>query len=857
MSYLIDKALSFYKSGKLIEAIKIYEEIIKKDSKSFESKHALGVIYLKLKDYDKAIFWTKKALEIEPKNHAIYNNLGAIYLILGKLYDAINFFSEALRLKPDYAQAYNSLGIIYKKLENYEEAIKNFNNAIKYQPDYAEAYLGLGTVLIDKKEFLLSEDYFNKALKLKPNYAEAYLRLGNLKLKLKKYDEAINYCNRALKISPSFVEAYLTMSSIYLELKKYTEAIDICKKVLKIKPDYAEAYNDMAIIYKSMKKYQISVDYFNKSIELKNDYAEAYNNLGITYKDLEKYEKGITCCEKSIKIKPNYAQAYLNLGVLNLSLKKYDKCIKYFNKAIEIKPNYSEAYNNRGVLYLDLKNYDQSLKDFTKAIKINSEYAEAYYNRSVYYAENKKHNLAIRDIYEALRLEPDNSSRYGHLLGCKNEICEWSDLKSILSIITKKILEDNYIEFPVFTLLNHSDNLDTIQKLVDFDIGSQTFFSPLIKKNKNKKIKIGYFSGDFKQHPVGNIISKIFNTHDKNKFEIYGFSSNPKHNIEDELTKKILVSVDKFFDLTTLTDEQILNNTKDYDLDIAIDLAGHTAHGRSRLFKKRIAPIQINFLGYPGTTGKYNDYIIADKNIIPEMNKKYYFEKIIYMPNFFLPNNNERNEKNDEISKKNFNIPERNFVFACFNNCTKINPFIFNCWMRILKKVNNSVILFIEFNKYAKENLIIEASKRNVNPSRLIFCPLVDFNKRLSRYKLCDLFLDTFPYTAHSTANECLWSGTPLLTLVGESFQSRVSFSLLKQLEIKELVAHNIEDYEKKAITLASNDLQLNKVRNKLHESLKNTTLFNMDIYVKNLEKGYIEIFKNYEENIKFKDIYI
>ena len=169
----------------------------------------------------------------------------------------------------------------------------------------------------------------------------------------------------------------------------------------------------------------------------------------------------------------------------------------------------------------------------------------------------------------------------------------------------------------------------------------------------------------------------------------------------------------------------------------------------------------------------------------------------------------------------------------------------------------NSVILFIEFNKYAKENLIIEASKRNINPNRLIFCPLVDFNKRLSRYKLCDLFLDTFPYTAHSTANECLWSGIPLLTLAGESFQSRVSLSLLKQLDIEELISHNIEDYEKKAITFASNDLQLNKVRNKLQESLKNTKLFNMDIYVKNLEKGYIEIFKNYEKNIKFKDIYI
>ena len=349
----------------------------------------------------------------------------------------------------------------------------------------------------------------------------------------------------------------------------------------------------------------------------------------------------------------------------------------------------------------------------------------------------------------------------------------------------------------------------------------------------------------------------MFSFHNKNEFEISGFSSNSEHNPDDKITKEILNSFDKFYDISEKSDEEIISDVKNFSLDIAIDLSGFTKDNRTSLFRKKIAPIQVNFLGYPGTIGKFNDYIIADKYVIPEKSKKFYFEKIFYMPNFFLPNNNKESPPDDTLNKKNLNIPENSFVFSCFNNRTKINPFIFNCWMRILKKVNNSVILFVEFDSYAKENLKKEALQRNINPNRLIFSPLIDFDKRLLRYKFCDLFLDTFPYTAHSTASECLWSETPLLTLAGESFQSRVSFSLLKNLEMDELIAYSIEDYEKKAVDIGSNKLLLEQIKNKLVQSIKKTSIFNMNNYVKNIEKGYLEIYKRKQEERDPDDIYI
>jgi len=850
MSSLLEQASFFHGTGKIKEAETIYKKIINESPNSFEANHALGAINLQLKNYKEAISWTERALNINSEHYAPYNNLGASYLALEEFDNAIKAFSKAIKLKPDYSQAYNSLGIVYKRLELYDNAIASYDKAIKLKPDYAEAYNSLGIVLIKKKEFVLSEINFNKAIKLKPNYAEPYSNLGILNLKLKKYSEAINYCKEAIKLKPDYAEAYSNLGAVYLDLKKFEESLNNYNEAIRLRPDYAGAYNDVAIVYKNLKKYEISVEYFNKAIKLKPDYAEAYNNLGVTYKDLEKYNEAINYCNEAIKLKPNYAEAYNNLGVINLSLRKYEKSLDFFNRSIKLKPDYAEGYNNLGAVYLDLKKYEESLNSYNEAIKLKPDYAEAYYNRSVLYAETKRHDLAIPDIYKAIKLEPENSARFGHLLGCKNEICEWYDLKTIISFITKKILEENSKDFPSLPLLNHIDSLGIIKKLLDSDNNKQRS-SLLIKNSKNKKISIGYFSGDFKEHPVGLIVSKLFNFHNKNEFEIFGFSTNPKHNPEDKTTKDILNSFDRFYDISEKSDEEIMADAKNCNLHIEIDLIGHTAYGRPSLFRKRIAPIQINFLGYPGTTGMYNDYIIGDKYLIPEESKKFYFEKIIYMPEYFLPNNNKESIPDERFDKNSLNIPEGSFVFGCFNNCPKINPIIFNCWMRILKKVKNSVILLVEFNPYAKENLKKEALKRNIDPSRLIFSPIIDFDKRLLRYKFCDLFLDTFPYTAHSTANECLWSETPLLTLAGESFQSRVSFSLLKNLEMEELIAYNIEEYEKKALDIASNKLQLKQIKDKLVQSLKKTSVFNMSTYVKNLEKGYLEI---YEKKKKGED---
>lgn len=774
----------------------------------------------------------------------------------GNIKEAETIYKKIIDESPNSFEANHALGAINLQLKNYKESISWTKKAININSKHHAPYNNLGASYLALKEFYNAISAFSEAIKIKPDYAQAYNNLGITYKRLEQYDNAIINYNKALKLKPDYAEAYNSLGIVLIEKKEFKLSEVNLNKAIKLKPDYAEAYSNFGFLYLKLNKYNQAIDYCKKAIKLNPHYLEAYMNLGAIYLNLKKFDEALINYNQAIKLKPDHADAYSDIGLVYKILKKYETSIEFLNKAIKLKPDHALAYNNLGSVYLEQKKFEESLNCLDETIKIKPDCAEAYFNRSILYAETKRHPLAIRDVYKALELEPENSSRLGHLLGYKNDICDWDDLKTIISTLTKKIIKENNKEYPSHPLLNHIDSLNIFKRLLDFDINKQRSYK-LIQRSKNQKVRIGYFSGDFKLHPVGLIVSKLFSLHNKNEFEIFGFSSNSEHNPDDKITKEILNSFDKFYDISKKSDEEIMSDVKNFSLDIAIDLSGFTKDNRTSLFQKKITPIQVNFLGYPGTTGKFNDYIIADKYVIPEKSKKFYFEKILYIPNCFLPNNNKESPPDDTFNKKSLNIPENSFVFGCFNNRTKINPFIFNCWMRILKKINNSVIVFVEFNSYAKENLKKEALKRNINPNRLIFSPLIDFDKRLLRYKFCDLFLDTFPYTAHSTASECLWSETPLLTLAGESFQSRVSFSLLKNLEMDELVTYSIEEYEKKAIDIGSNKLLLKQIKNKLGQSIKKTSIFNMTNYVKNLEKGYLEIYKRKKEEKEPCDVYI
>ena len=552
-----------------------------------------------------------------------------------------------------------------------------------------------------------------------------------------------------------------------------------------------------------------------------------------------------------------------NLYGAILSLENNDlNSIDFFNNAIKKEPNFPDPFYNLGCVFLKTNAFEKAQEYLKKAISLKKNYIEAIQLKAATFSESGKHILAIKEFSNLKKIEPNEYFKYEtKIFFEKNSICEWSEYKKNKRKIENYIKENdslaNYINS--LKLLSITDSLEVIKKnMQNYEKELKSKFS--LNKNKNfynskKKICIGYYSPDFRNHAVAHLISDIFKNHDKDNYQIVGFNLNKW--LDDSITQQISQHFDKFLTVKHSSDEEIISKSKDLKVDIAIDLCGPTTDNRIGIFLKRVAPIQINFLGYPGTIGTFMDYIIADKYLIPNESQKFYFEKIIYMPYTYQPFANIEINHEKKNFKKEFNLPQSGIIYGCLNNNYKINPEMFNCWMRILKKTKNSYVAFLESNSYSKENIIKEAMKRNIGKERLLFFPYSDRETWLKRFRCVDIFLDTFPYGGHTTVRESLMLGVPVLTLKGNSFQSNVASSLLCTLEMPELVKQNIEDYEAYALYLNNNPENLKKIKEKLILSVNKSKGFDNQTYVKDLEKAYKKIYDNYQKKLLPENVYI
>jgi len=650
----------------------------------------------------------------------------------------------------------------------------------------------------------------------------------------------------------------LSQGIAFHKIGKLEDAKKIYEAILKSNPNNFEVINLLGVVFLQLKKYDNAITLITRAIDINPDHPSLYNNLGATYKELGDYNSAIKNFKKTIELNPNYAGAYNNLGIIFKKNYQYKESYYYYQQSIKLNPNYAETYNNLGSLYLEIKDFDKANINFNKAIVLKPDYVDAYKNRAILYSIKKDYLLANKD-YEQLKILDSNLKDFydGLIFLNRNQICNWVDYEKNLKRLEEDIL-NNKIIFPVWNILSCIDSPNIIknntQNYNNKEYNLNDSYKKKLKYPKQKKIRIGYYSADFRNHAVSYLMASVFECHDKNNFEIIGFNFSKYP--DDNITKKISKTFDKFFDVRNISDQDIIDRSKELKIDIAIDLMGHTSDNRINIFINKVAPIQINFLGYPGTVGSYMDYIIADKYLIPNKNQDAYFEKIIYMPDSFQPHS-VNNKINKNYDSKKFNLPESGFVYCCFNSSYKINPTIFNSWIRILKKTKNTVLCLLEFNKFCKDNLITKFSEQGIDVNRIFFLPILSYEDHLDRFKFCDLFLDTFPCGAHATANDALSMGLPLLSISGDSFQSRISSSLLKNLNMSELITENIKDYENLAIHLANNPEKLKEIKEKLISSSKKSNTFNAKIYTKNLEKAYKLIYENHSQNLVPKNIYI
>jgi predicted O-linked N-acetylglucosamine transferase (SPINDLY family) len=490
-----------------------------------------------------------------------------------------------------------------------------------------------------------------------------------------------------------------------------------------------------------------------------------------------------------------------------------------YEKAILLDPNSASNYMNFGNVLSKIKDNEAALKSYNKAMALNPNFVDIYYNRAVFFEDLKKFELALIDYKKTLELEPNFKFLLGKIFSAKIKLCDWSNYEENLAKIREGLLSNKLVSEP-FLLLAAEDslklNLEVAKAYVNSAFPEDKFFSSPKNPCSSERIKLAYYSADFHNHATSYLMAGLFEMHDRSKFELIAFSFGPESN--DEMRSRVEGSFDKFIDVRLKSDNEIVKISREMGVDIAVDLKGFTKDMRLGIFAKRVAPIQVNYLGYPGTMAAgYIDYIIADKVLIPdERHRKYYLEKVVYLPNSYQVNDSRREISSRVYAKKEFSLPEESFVFCCFNNNYKITPQVFDVWMNILKRVSNSVLWLLEDNEIAADNLRKEAVRRGVDESRLIFAKRMKLPDHLARHKLADLFIDTIPCNAHTTCSDALWALLPVLTIAGESFASRVSASLLTAVGLEEMIVDNFVDYEERAVEFAINREKLQLVKEKL-----------------------------------------
>jgi len=670
-------------------------------------------------------------------------------------------------------------------------------------------------------------------------------------------NEAKNRVSIFLEKNINNLDALNIYSVILLKKKEYEKAIKILKKIIEADENNFSIINNIGIAYLSLNQHKKALFYFKKAIEIKPDYELAHINLGATYSKLDNYELALKEYKKAIKIKPINHEVYFNISIIYKKLENYKLAIEALNKSIEIKNDYSEAYNEKGKILIQLEDFNEAFLCFNKVLSINDRHIESLMNVAGLFSKAGKIEESINCLEKILKIEPNTEEVLGNLLSNQMRICDWSNYENITNLIKQKIYKNKIPCNPFINLLISNSPEESLIISKNFNKNKEIKLEKnKILLKKNKKIKIAYFSSDFNDHPVGWSLINYFKNHNKDKFEVLGFYLG--NNFDNEVLKKIKEAFDQFFIINKKSTLEIVELCKKLELDIAIDLNGYTDGNRINLFSKRIAPVQINAIGYPGTLGvKFYDYILADRNVIPEKNQKYFAEKIIYMPNFYLPytSNDILNKKK---SRKDFNLPENQFIFFCIANIYKINPRIFLSWLKILKSTNKTCLLLSTENKKIIQNLIEIAKENNIDEKRLIFVErLNNRSDYFTRLSLMDIFLDTFPYGAHMTAMESIKCGVPIITIKGNSFHSRVCYGLLKELKLDELIADSYEEYEKIAIQLCNLKDELKKLKNKLIGVDINSNVFNYKKYILNFEKGIETAYNNYQKKLINQNIYI
>ncbi|MDR3462923.1 MAG: tetratricopeptide repeat protein [Beijerinckiaceae bacterium] len=737
-------------------------------------------------------------------------------------YKAAALYLRVVDLDPKQPDALTGIATSMRRQGNLAGATDAYRKALAVHPEIAGNHFGLAEVLRRRGRFDEALEACGKGFAIGAAAGEGLIVRSEIWKDLGQGENAIGDIRRAATQNPKLAPIQILLSDTLCRFGHIDDAITALQNATRETPDDPPLLRELYKLLIAKGRQQEALTVWEKIAEVRSDDAEAYRSLAALYQEQGRTQDAFAAYQKALEIEPKFIRAYMNLAGLMNADNRFDLATAIYRFIVALSPDDAIAHHN-----------------LARSLRIEGKWEEA-----------------VQENRRALELDPDFVQSHVEFCLIKQYTCDWEGQKASLRILDSFTGRPDS-PVPPFTLViapNSTRESQLAAALIwakykrDRIFIREPFPAKPIKENPGR-IRIGYVSSDFHDHATAILMVELLEKHHKDRFEIFAYSFGPEDG--SELRKRVIEACDTFRELRAISNSEAARRIYADEIDILIDLKGYTQDCRTEIFAVRPAPIQVNFLGYPGTMGAdYIDYIIADPIVIPESHAGSYSERLALLPHCYQPNDRKRAIAPLSASRASYNLPEDGFVFCCFNNPYKIPDFVFNLWMDLLRELPGSVLWLFATNEIATTNLRHHAAARGIDPNRLVFAPRRPNSEHLARLKLADLFLDTLPYNAHTTASDALWAELPVLTCLGDTFAGRVAASLLTAVGLPELITDSLEAYKTKALALAQDPSELRRIRRKLAANRLVTPLFDSDRYVRNFEAALTRMFEQRQSGL-------
>jgi protein O-GlcNAc transferase len=757
----------------------------------------------------------------------------------GNLAAAEELYRAILDAEPDQFDALHLLGVIRLQQRRTEEAVDLIEAALRVRPDVVEAHSNLakGLALLGRDEKAVAQ--FDRALAIRPDDAGTLVDRGRVLARLARHAEALASYQRALAINPNNVAVHYQLGCVLQALERHSVALASFDQALMIKGDFVEALDRRGLSLRALGRDDEALVSHDKALAIRPDFAEALLHRGTALLGLMRFDQALASLDKALAIKPGHADALNNRGIALKELRRLDEALASYDQALGVAPGHAEALVNRGNALQLVGRDEEALASFDRALAVRPDLVDAHYNRAALLKSMGRFEESLAGYDAALALAPNHPDACDAAEAAL-AVCDWARVERAVAGLPAAIAKGKASVTP-FALLGLGDDPSLQRQCASNYIKERTPRRPEPLRtgaaHRRDRIRIGYLSADFQDHATAYLAAELFELHDRSRFDVLGFSFGRDDG--GKTRQRLVEAFDQFHDVQSKSDRDIAQMLHDLDVDIAVDLKGHTKDARPAILSYRPAPIAVNYLGYPGTMGAdFVDYIIADPITAPLAHAPFFTEKIVHLPGCYQPNSAKRAAADRPPRRRDASLPDEGFVFCSFNNNYKITAPVFEVWMRLLKSVPG-VLWLLGDNATAECNLRREAQTRGIDPARLIFAPRLALGEHLARQCLADLFLDTLPINAHTTASDALWAGLPIVTCRGNSFVARVAASILCAAGIPELITENLAEYEACALRLATDRALLASIRRRLEDNRASCALFDINRYVRHIETAY------------------